>query len=308
MAALAWLLLAVGSRRQHGGNSGYEDDLESCYRWDSTVPNHGKPSPGDVVALWDKRQLLGTAVIGRIEQGAGKKLVYRCANCGQANIKARATKLPLFRCFDCFAEFDQPQVRTVDVTTFAAMYGATWREAADFVPASKLRLTAVRPKAQNSIRELDWAAFASQCLDEAAVEALAAASTDVREGHVLRIARARIGQAAFRAKLLDAYGATCAMSGDCPADALEAAHLYSYAETGRHHEHGGFLLRRDLHRLFDLGLLAVEPHTLKVDVDPALSSFEQYAALAGRSLAVGVTNPQRRWLEDHWEQHRPEAP
>lgn len=71
--------------------------------------------------------------------------------------------------------------------------------------------------------------------------------------------RVRVGQAEFRLRLLARYGNVCAFSGPSPTAALEAAHLYSYAAEGRHHDDGGFLLRRDLHRLFDLGLLAVEP-------------------------------------------------
>jgi hypothetical protein len=94
------------------------------------------------------------------------------------------------------------------------------------------------------------------------------------------------------------------MTGPTPPAALEAAHLYSYAEVGEHHDHGGLLLRRDLHNLFDTGLLAVDPGALTVDVDPEIQIFPSYAELNGRPLGVTVTARQRQWLGAHWQQHR----
>ncbi|MFH8991606.1 HNH endonuclease [Streptomyces sp. NPDC017940] len=70
--------------------------------------------------------------------------------------------------------------------------------------------------------------------------------------------RRRVGQEAFRARLFREQGEVCAFAGPTSADALEAAHLYSYAESGEHHEYGGLLLRSDIHRLFDLGHIAVD--------------------------------------------------
>ena len=78
-------------------------------------------------------------------------------------------------------------------------------------------------------------------------------------GHRQTLTRVRIGQAAFRKQLLDQFGEVCALTGPCPAEVLEAGHLYSYSKLGRHHKHGGLLLRRDVHALFDRGRLAVDP-------------------------------------------------
>lgn len=52
----AWLLFAAGDDRQHGGNDGYDDQPDSYYSWDSTVPNHAALQAGDVVVLWDGRE------------------------------------------------------------------------------------------------------------------------------------------------------------------------------------------------------------------------------------------------------------
>jgi hypothetical protein len=50
----AWLVIAAGDDRQHGGNDGYADEPAHSYSWDDTVANHSALSAGDAIALWDK--------------------------------------------------------------------------------------------------------------------------------------------------------------------------------------------------------------------------------------------------------------
>jgi hypothetical protein len=64
------------------------------------------------------------------------------------------------------------------------------------------------------------------------------------------------------------------------------------------------MLRRDIHRLFDDGMLAVEPSTLRIDVAPELERYPQYARLHDVPLTVGLKDPQVSWLCQHWEEHR----
>ncbi|WP_051811975.1 HNH endonuclease [Kitasatospora sp. MBT63] len=120
--------------------------------------------------------------------------------------------------------------------------------------------------------------------------------------------RARLGQRAFRQRLLDTHGDDCAFTGPTPRAALDAAHLYSYAINGEHHDDGGLLLRRDLHRLFDLGLLAVNPEELTIDVSDQLAAYPLYADLHGKLLTVALSPGHRTWLESHWAVHRTELP
>jgi hypothetical protein len=124
-----------------------------------------------------------------------------------------------------------------------------------------------------------------------------------REAHVW----VRIRQGAFRRGLLVATGPVCAFTGRAPSEALEAAHLYSYARLGEHREYGGLLMRRDLHRLFDLGFLAVNPRTLAIDVAASLDDYPAYTALRGRQLAVSPKKRQIGWLREHWGEHRTES-
>ena len=104
--------------------------------------------------------------------------------------------------------------------------------------------------------------------------------------------RVRLGQAEFRRRMLEEFETDCAFTGRAPLSMLEACHLYSYAAVGEHHDHGGLILRRDVHRLFDLGQVAVNPETMTIDVSDELRGFPTYASLAGRKLGVLETTPR----------------
>ncbi|MGW0409856.1 HNH endonuclease [Streptomyces collinus] len=123
-------------------------------------------------------------------------------------------------------------------------------------------------------------------------------------GHRSLMVRARVGQGVFRRRLLEERGAICAFTGPAPAAALEAAHLYSYAADGQHRPQGGLLLRRDLHRLFDLGLIAVDTRQNTLDVAPQLAGFADYTRLHGLPVAVPLGSGHQAWLAAHWDLHR----
>lgn len=97
-------------------------------------------------------------------------------------------------------------------------------------------------------------------------------------------------------------------TGPAPTEVLEAGHLYSYAANGTHQPSGGLLLRRDIHRLFDNGRLAVDPKTLRIDVDPGIAAFPEYGQLQNRPLRLNPDGGQRDWLALHWTEHRPAKP
>jgi predicted restriction endonuclease len=103
------------------------------------------------------------------------------------------------------------------------------------------------------------------------------------EESVMRQIRLRRGQRAFRANLLSAYAATCAMS-QCDAEpALEAAHIIPYREAANNHVSNGLLLRADLHTLFDLRLISVDAGTGRVLIANELKETS-YRELAGSRL------------------------
>jgi putative restriction endonuclease len=120
------------------------------------------------------------------------------------------------------------------------------------------------------------------------------------------LVKPRLGQSGFRVRLFEAYERRCAMTGESTLPTLDAAHIVPYAEAGSDHEiTNGLLLRTDFHRLFDNGLVTVEPD-LTIRVSPRIREAwyngKAYYRLDGTRLAVV---PQRReWRPDpdrlHW--------
>lgn len=106
---------------------------------------------------------------------------------------------------------------------------------------------------------------------------------DERQRVLAAIVRRR-GQPAFRKALLDAYGGRCAMTGCDVVDALEAAHIRPYSGQSSSVVSNGLLLRADVHTLFDLYLIAVDPVSLQVSLAPALRQ-SSYSDLVGKELA-----------------------
>jgi putative restriction endonuclease len=95
----------------------------------------------------------------------------------------------------------------------------------------------------------------------------------------------RQGQGRFRSGLLSAYEGRCAITDFDAASALEAAHIDPYNEGGANDTANGLLLRADLHTLFDLNLMAVDPDTLSVLISPTLAGT-RYVELSGKPLRV----------------------
>lgn len=73
--------------------------------------------------------------------------------------------------------------------------------------------------------------------------------------------KVRIGQDDFRERLILRYGPICAFTGLQLVQTLQAAHIQPYVDEKSNHIRNGLLLRADMHRLFDLGLM-----TLTIDL------------------------------------------
>ena len=126
--------------------------------------------------------------------------------------------------------------------------------------------------------------------------------TDARERTNRSIVQ-RQGQSQFRSELLKAYGGKCAIT-DCDAkDALEAAHIFPYLGTDTNHVKNGLLLRADIHTLFDLYLISIDPDTSKVIVSSSLLNT-CYKELNGKSLKSPqnyAVSPSLQALARHYE-------
>jgi predicted restriction endonuclease len=128
---------------------------------------------------------------------------------------------------------------------------------------------------------------------------------DERERKIREIVQRR-GQPVFRRKLLSAYEGCCAITGCDAASALEAAHISPYRGPDSNHVTNGVLLRADIHTLFDLGLLGVDPNSLAVVLDEKLEGT-CYQEFDGQKLAIpddSQLSPNVEALQSRWEQFK----
>lgn len=90
---------------------------------------------------------------------------------------------------------------------------------------------------------------------------------------LLRLVKQRQGQQRFRDELLRAYKNRCAVSNTDVAGALEAAHIDPEMSAV---PSNGILLRADLHSLFDLQLMGLDPLAMRVRIRPDLKGSEYW--------------------------------
>jgi putative restriction endonuclease len=105
---------------------------------------------------------------------------------------------------------------------------------------------------------------------------------------VQRLVQERPGQIKFRRTLKSVYGNKCCISDCTVAEALDGAHIDPYEGPRSNHQQNGLLLRRDLHALFDAGLLAIEPESRLVYLAPDPCDWAGYRPWHGKKL---LSNP-----------------
>jgi len=125
---------------------------------------------------------------------------------------------------------------------------------------------------------------------------------DERERRLRQIVQRR-GQPDFRNKLIAAYQARCAVTGCDAVAALEAAHIIPYCGPDSNHVTNGVLLRADIHSLFDLDLMAINPEGWTVDLVPSLRATS-YSELLGRRIGVPTNladHPSQAAIVQRWQ-------
>lgn len=288
------------------GDALYEDRPGSRYAYDSHVVNHRGITAGDVILIRDKHLVYGHAVVEDVEARPDEKTMLRCPRCRSSRWTSRRVVLPRFRCLADEFEFDEPLVEQKTVTAYTAHYESTWL---DFDPPAPVRwLTDVYAGAdrQNAIRRLDYGRALALIERFGGAEGqlhlnLLGAGQVPTGGHVDAVVRRRRGQHQFRERLLDRFGAVCAVTGPQPDAVLDAAHLQAFAVHEDHDVSGGLLLRADVHRLFDRLLLTIDTHDWTAQVAPKLvHRHPGLADLDGRPLQVAEhTLPRPDLLDVH---------
>ena len=123
---------------------------------------------------------------------------------------------------------------------------------------------------------------------------------DTRERLIAEVVRRR-GQKKFRDALIAAYGGRCVITGCDATEALEAAHISPYQGEHSHHPQNGLLLRADLHSLFDLGLVGINPATMKVIISKRLlgSQYEHHDGQVIKEPTEPILGPSFEALKEH---------
>lgn len=110
--------------------------------------------------------------------------------------------------------------------------------------------------------------------------------------HVLTSIVRRRGQPQFRKQLLMAYQGRCAITACSLPQVLEAAHIHPYLGDDTNVVSNGLLLRADVHTLFDLGLLWVNPDDFRIEISDSLKNSE-YVSIEGQSLYLPENESER---------------
>jgi hypothetical protein len=323
--ARAWTLISITEGRQYGGNLGYDDDPTTVYRYDSSVPNHLRLAKGDLVFVRDRDRVLGMARIEKIKVGTGVKTRLRCPVCNTPQIKERHEKAPRWRCVSGHV-FESATEEQVQVATYDAQFDGHYVELNNALRVSELKSAATRPSDQLSIEEVDIRGIADR---------IGSAGTSAREllEHFLQATRPEIagyevpeqvheaeytltladarerinrsitlrrGQRRFRSKLIQRYGPYCMITRCALLEIVDAAHIWPYRGDDDNHPANGLLLRTDLHTLFDLDLLGIEPSTLAVRLHPSVSpagysQFHDAQLQVRRNFTPAAEALSRRW-------------
>jgi hypothetical protein len=283
-----WANLAEASHQTAAGTS-------YASRW--STGNTKKIARGDRVFLLKQgEEPRGVIAAGRVtSEGVYEAPHYDPQRASQGDTALRAD-VEFVRILNP-AENAPLSVEDIRVGPLAAVY---WS-----IPASGTEL------ADDAARALEdlWSAYLEQIDGTGYLTAAEGVEATYAEGFVpgdgdwratvFRQIKARRGQQAFRDSLRERYGDQCMISGCGLMDVVEAAHIKPYRGDGDNHPANGLLLRADLHTLFDLDLLGIEPGSLIVRVHPDAKSAG-YGGFDGLTLKCASSKPSGEALALRW--------
>ena len=319
-----WALKSVSDEEQsYKSNDGYADEFKIKYVYDDFVPNHKQISTGDIVAIVNKKEVLGLAKISRIILYNSTRDRRRCPVCGNTNYEERKTMLPKYRCNDGH-KFEEPTSEIVDVVRYEAFYGNTFILPKKEVPVNELRPYFHKNYNRNmSMQSLSESFFkdyfkteiqqlkselsypdaedSENYLSEILSDDYVPTENDER-AKVYKSIIQRRGQKKFRDAVREMYGNKCVITGCEILDILEAAHINPYKGEKDNHATNGLLLRADIHTLFDLDLIGIEPNELRIHLSENIKQ-DGYQVLENKLIRVlsNDKTPSKEALKIRWE-------
>jgi hypothetical protein len=315
-----WVLKTVEEEdRSSQTIDNYQDSLSEHYNYDSFVANFKQVAKNDLAILTDKDKILGFAKIGDIKSRKGTKIIRRCPYCPSTTIDKRKTKKPVYRCHEGH-EFDEPIDEPKNATKYSAIFSS-------FMPIVDLnddlnQLNSYYLKGYNQnmsmqLLSIDVLFQFKGVFDRLNLSSSLSDRLDPNEGYaedeetqfkgsdldereqIIRAIKLRRGQQKFRKKLLERYNNTCVITGCKIIDILEAAHIKPYRGKKDNHPSNGLLLRADIHTLFDLNLLGIDPETLKLHFNARIANEYQNYHLANLKSLSGLAD--KNALKERWE-------
>lgn len=116
----------------------------------------------------------------------------------------------------------------------------------------------------------------------------------------------RKGQPKFRNELLRAYEEQCVISGCKIKEILEAAHITPYLGDETNIVANGLLLRADIHTLWDLQMIAINPEDLTIWVSEEISDIEyrNLEKLQPLLPKLNADKPSKQALASQWKNRK----
>lgn len=143
----------------------------------------------------------------------------------------------------------------------------------------------LRPQVRAAIRRLGWFGLGPNVLPPASPDEVQLSELADR----FALVQVRTEQAAFRRAVFLAYKGRCAVTGCAVPEVLEAAHLVgSKWREGMNTAKDGVLLRRDIHALYDCGLVRFSSEGTAVFDERVLG---EYGEFDGRMLSSASREP-----------------
>jgi len=301
-----WALKSVSDEEQsYKSNDGYADEFKIKYVYDDFVPNHKQIKTGDIVAIINKKEVLGLAKISRIILYNSTKYRRRCPVCGNTNYEERKTKLPRYRCNQGH-EFEEPTSEIVEVVRYEAFYSNTFILRKIKIAVNKLRpyfhKNYNRNMSMQSLSESFFEDYFKPEIQQLKSE-LSYPDAEDSENYLSEILYNDYipSENDERAAVREMYGNKCVITGCEILDILEAAHINPYRGEKDNHATNGLLLRADIHTLFDLDLIGIEPNELKVHLSEAIKK-DGYQVLENKFLQLKNTKnkPSKKALNLRW--------
>lgn len=334
----AWLLSAYGEQSKYAGHLGYADEISKVYRYRSPVGNCRKVSQGHIVLLRDKDKLIGIAKIENIDTEKGIKKQFYCPECDNTNLgklqkgefkyfcKKSGKNIKNVPIKGCGLYFNEPGIKEVECTNFSAYFGNSFIAIDGEVDIQTVIKACPRYNAQISINEIDFSKIEEILLinvsnikkilinsayintndaediendNDITNDSYYPIIGDYRESIFQQI-KIRRGQHKFREDLKKRYNNQCLVTGCKLIDILEAAHISPYRGKDDNHSENGLLLRADIHTLFDLDLMGIEPESLTIKFHQNVLA-NGYDCWEGRRLLCLDMRPSKNALISRWK-------